>query len=292
MKKGFLLKVVVSAGLFICIGMNGFGQAKEAALTVTQAVEQYVTVDKAMPYFVEPDIYFNPGWTAGGGWAVVSNFAWTFSAPAPAFTITDATVINPDITINDEGTFTLNVVETSADGCADATPTQLIIHVLAVPTFDFGSRADVEQCGPITVAQDVLFDIADNGADAAFNASGDYLVDWTYNVDELSADRTTVLVDHAGDLDATNTDDAFATSGTGKVLANQTFPVLGGHITRYTFTLTGINEAVSRQSDWIAPLARGTNTNYTNYPAGADDTFEVIVLPAPTTGPIYHLPNL
>jgi hypothetical protein len=289
MKKGLLLKFFAGTALLASLGTSVLAQQKEAALTVTEAVEQYVTVDKAMPYFVQPDAYFNPGYVAPG-WTVTSTFAWTFSAPAPTFTITNDTVINPDITINDVGDFTLNIVETSADGCADATPVQLIIHVLAAPSFDFGARPDVEQCGPIAVATDVLFDIANNGADAV-DASGDYLVDWTYDVDNLEADKVT-LNDELAASDATNTDDAFATSGAGLVLANQTFPVLNNEVTRYTFTLTGINEAVSRQSDWIAPRLRGANTNYTNYAPGADNTFVVTVLPAPTTGPIYHLPNL
>ncbi len=135
-----------------------------------------------------------------------------------------------------------------------------------------------------------MFDIANNGADAV-DGSGDYLVDWTYDVDNLLADKAT-LDDELAASDATNTDDAFATSGTGLVLANQAFPVLNNKVTRYTFTLDGINEAVSRRSDYIAPLGRNLVGAFTNYVPGADNTFVVMVLPAPTTGPIYHVPNL
>ena len=289
MKKSVLLSSVLGVGLFVFMGNSAFGQAKDANLSVDQTIDQYVTVNKAMPYFVQPDAYFNPNYIAPG-WAVSSTFLWSFSVNPAVFNISSATAINPDITIGTVGDYTLNVVETSADGCPDATPTQLAIHVLAAPSFDFGARPDVSQCGGILVATDVLFDIVNNGADAV-DGTGDYLVDWTYDVDNLLSDKVT-LDDELAASDATNTDVAFTTSGVGKVLANQTFPVVNNKVTRYTFTLTGINEAVSRRSDYIAPLGRSLVGAFTNYVPGADNTFVVMVLPAPTTGPIYHIPNL
>jgi hypothetical protein len=283
MKKCYLLKIVASAGLFIFLGFNASAQQMDANLTVDQTVDQYVTVNKALPYHVTPDPYFNPGYVTPG-WAVASSFLWSFTTDPSSFTINDATVINPDITIGEVGDFELNVLETSADGCPGATPTSINIHVLAAPTFDFGGIADIDQCGGVA-AMDVTFTINPNGAD-------DYLVDWTYDVDNLSADRSTVDNELAAS-DVTNTDVAFAASGIGLVLVNQAFPVLNNKVTRYTFTLDGINDAVSRRSDYIAPLLRNlAATNFTNYVPGADNTFEVVVLPAPTTGPIYHIPNL
>jgi hypothetical protein len=283
MKKCYLMKIVASAGFFVFLGFSASAQIKDANLTVDQTVDQYVTVNKAMPYHVTPDPYFNPNYVAPG-WAVTSSFLWSFTADPSSFTISNATVINPDVTIGEVGDFELNVLETSADLCPAAAPTSITIHVLAAPTFDFGGRADVEQCGGLALT-DVLFDIGINNAD-------DYLVDWTYDVDNLESDKVT-LNDELAASDATNTDDAFAASGTDLVLVNQAFPVLNNEVTRYTFTLTGINDAVSRRSDYIVPLGRNlAATNFTNYAPGADATFVVMVLPAPTTGPIYHVPNL
>jgi hypothetical protein len=286
MKKSFLLKIVAGAGLFIFLGFNASAQPMDANLTVDQTVDQYVTVSKAMPYHVTPDIYFNPGYIAPG-WAVASSFLWSFAVNPAIFNFSSTTAINPDITIGTVGNYILNVVETSADGCPDASPTTINIHVLAAPSFDFGGdlvRPDVEQCGGLA-ATNVLFDITVNNAD-------DYLVDWTYDVDNLQSDKAT-LDDELAASDVTNTDDAFAAAGAGLVLTNQTFPVLNNKVTRYTFTLDGINDAVSRVSDYILPLLRNiAATNFTNYAPGADNTFVVMVLPAPTTGPIYHVPNL
>ena len=284
MKKCFLLRNVAATGLFLFLGFNVSAQQKDVNLSVDQTQDQYVTVNKAMPYHVTPDPYFNPNYNAGGGWGVSSAFLWSFTVNPASFTISNTAVINTDITIGTVGDYTLNVLETSADGCPGVTPTSIAIHVLAAPSFDFGGRADVEQCGGLA-ATNVLFDIGVNGAD-------DYLVDWIYDVDNLESDKVT-LNDELAASDATHTDDAFAASGAGLTLVNQAFPVLNNEVTRYTFTLSGINDAVSRVSDYIAPLGRNiAATNFTNYAPGADATFVVVVLPAPTTGPIYHIPNL
>jgi hypothetical protein len=285
MKRGNLLRTVTSVAIAMFVANGVFGQIMDANLTVDETTDQYVTINKALPYHVTPDPYFNPNYDAGGGWLVTSDFLWSFSTEPGGATpvFSDNTAINPDITLDVIGDYVLDVVETSADGCAGTTR-QLNIHVLAAPTFDFGARLDIEQCGDMA-ATDVLFDIADNTAT-------DFLVDWTYDVDNLLADKVT-LDDELAASDVTHTDDAFAAPGAGLVLANQAFPVLNSKVTRYTFTLTGINDAVSRVSDYIAPLGRNIlATNFTNYAAGADNTFIIVVLPAPTTGPIYHLPNL
>lgn len=285
MKKMNFLKIAFTVVLAVSFGV-AFGQEIEGGagvrLTVDETVDQYVTVNKAMPYHVMPDIYFNPGYTSGGGWAVLSDFAWSFSVDPASFTISDPAVINPDVTIGTVGDFVLNVVETSADGCAGTT-TSLNIHVLAAPDMNFSVADIVDNCGPLA-AQNVLFNIVDNSAT-------DYLVDWTYDVDELAADKSTLL-DERVDLDATNTDDAFAANGNGLTLVNQAFPVLNNRVTRYTFTLTGINDAVSRVSDYVAPNGRAWPiATFTDYASTGTSTWTVTVLPAPTTGPIYHIAN-
>jgi hypothetical protein len=291
MKKNFSLRIIAGAGLCLFLGLNATAQIMDANLTVDEAIPQYVTVNKAMPFHVTPDPYFNPNYI-GPGWLVSASevFTWT-AVPAAGVIISNSAIINPDVTFPSVADYTLNVIESNAD-CAGGPATSLTVHVLAAPTFDFNGLADIlDNCGPVA-AMDVTFAIANNGADAV-DGTGAYLVDWTYDVDELAADKSTVLVDHAGDLDATHTDASFTTSGIGKVLVNQAFAVLGGHVTRYIITLTGINEAVSRQSDYIAPRGRNiASTAFTNYAPGVDNTFTVMVLPAPTTGPIYHVPNL
>jgi hypothetical protein len=282
MKKGNLLRIVTSVAIAMFVVFGVYAQEQDANLTVDQTTDQYVTVNKALPYHVVPDPYFNPGYVAPG-WTVTSSFLWSFTVDPSSFTISNTTVINPDVTIGEVGDFTLNVVETSTDGCAGTT-TSISIHVLAAPTCDFGGVADVEQCGDMA-ATNVLFDIANNTAT-------DFLVDWDYDVDNLLADKST-LDDELAGLDASNTDDAHAAAGSGLVLTNQAFPVLNSKVTRYTFTLTGINDAVSRASDYIAPGGRvWPIATFTDYSPGADDSFVVMVLPAPSTGDIYHIPNL
>jgi hypothetical protein len=289
MKKNFSLRIFAGAGLCLFLGLNASAQVKDANLTVDQTVDQYVTINKAVPFHVTPDAYFNPNYNVGGLWAVSSTFTWSSSAPLTT-SFSSTTVINPDVTFSAVANHTLSVVETSADGCPDATPMQILVHVLAAPSFDFGGLADIlNHCGD-QAAMNVTFTIANNGADAV-DGTGDYFVDWTYDVDNLLADKSTLDNELAG-LDMVHTDTTFTTSGA-KTLQNRAFPVLNNKVTRYTFTLDGINDAVSRQSDYIVPRGRNiANTTYTNYVPGADNTFVVLVLPAPTTGPIYHVPNL
>lgn len=298
MKKMNILKIAFTLVLAISFSV-AFGQAKDASLTIDNTVAHTVTINKAIPFYVTPDIYFNPGYVTPA-WTIVSDFLWNSdgtltgtSNPGTEPTYTDATISNPDITFTQIGAYVLGAQEISTDGCAGSIQLQSVT-VIDVPDLGFTVADPADNCGDVA-ATDVLFNIAVNG-------ETNYRVDWTYNVDNLAADQLSVTdaLDGTGpsllNLDATNTDDAFAGSGAALVLTNQAFPVLNTQVTRYTFTLTGINGAVSRVSDYIAPLGRSlAATNFTNYPvtggASGDATFVLTVLPSPTTGPIYHLAN-
>lgn len=278
MKKMNILKIAFTFVMVLSVTIV-FGQEMNAHLTADQTADQYVTVNKAMPYHVTPDSYFNPNYNAGGAWAVTSDFAWSFTTDPTSFTITDATVINPDITIGTVGDYVLNVVETSSDGCTGTTRS-LNIHVLAAPTADF-SAADVENCGTYTSA--VTVDIADNTAT-------DFLVDYTLVVQNYLADKVTT--DGAVISTTATTDVSIAAVGAQQLVASTDYTVLNNKVTRYTFTINGVNDAVSRVSDYIAPNGRAWPiAAFTEYASATDDTFIITVLPSPTTGTIYHIPN-
>ncbi|MCG8411421.1 MAG: hypothetical protein MI739_09070 [Bacteroidales bacterium] len=268
--------------------------------------EHKVTVGKKIPFYVEPDAYFNPEYKVGDGWLINSSFEWSFSDPENS-DLTMPEGANPsievpalpneytptenmkDILFNEVGTYKLGVREVSATGCQGDWQTQ-DIEVINAPSCSFGNEDDVDNnCGDLA-ATDVKFDIAINGAT-------NYKVDWTINVDNLSADKVTILDKLDGsdgtfdDLDEETVDADFPASGNDLVLTNQAFPVVNGKVTRYTFTLTGINDEVSRRSDYVAGGRKWPvlATAWENHPAAADDKFVIIVLPAPATGPIYHL---
>jgi len=276
MKRGNLLKVVASVAIAMFVATGVFGQQKDANLSVDQAIPDTITIGKTLPYHVMPDPYFNPNYVAPT-WTVSSSFQWTVdSTPAGgSATFNNATVINPQVTFTGAtGTYVLRAQETSADGCAGTT-TDITVVAINPPAVDFTPMgADVDQCGPL------------NNVDVTIAISGgkdSYKVDYRLLVEELTADKTTVL---ATVSDQTFTDVVFPQSGNRVLEANKNFTISNNHVTRYTYTLQGINDRISRKSDYLA------GGSPSKYPAGTDDQWIVIVKPAPTTGPIYHLPNL
>jgi hypothetical protein len=282
MKKSSLLRIFASIAIAMFVANGIFGQAKDAGLTQDQTANDTISLGATMPYHVTPDAYFNPNYTSGGGWAVTSSFQWSFnsgtfagaSEPGGGSTsISNATVINPNITFTGAtGDYVVGVQETSTDGCA-GTIQYLTIVVIDTPNVAFTTQgADVEQCGAYGPV-DVEIDIS-GGKDS-------YQVDYNLLVEELSADQSSVL---ATVSDNDNTDVAFASSGTVTLLSAQNYTISNNRITRYTYTLQGINDRISRKSDYLA----GSTTEY----LGSDLSWIVIVKPAPTTGPIYHVPNL
>jgi len=287
MKKTNFLKIALT--LVMAVAFIGvFGQAKDANLTVNNATAHTVTVNKAIPFYVTPDPYFNPNYTLVGGWVVsgTETFLWNSdgtltgtSNPGTDATYSSTSVINPDITFPVTGAYVIGARE-SAD-CFGTIQLQTV-NVIAAPTTDFGGRADdLDNCGNLA-AMDVLFDIDVNTATT-------FWVDYTLTIDNLLADKVTL------DANISTTPTAnkvYAAAGDGLVLENRAFTVQNTKVTRYTYTLTGINDAVSRVSDYIAPNGRAWPiATFTNYAAGADDEFVIVVLPAPTTGPIFHLAN-
>jgi len=274
MKRGNLLKVVASVAIAMFVATGVYGQQKDPNLTVDQTIPDTVTIGKTLPYHVMPDPYFNPNYVAPT-WTVTSSFQWTVvSTPTGGnATINNATVINPQVTFTGAtGTYVLRAQETSADGCAGTT-TDITVVAIAAPAVDFTPMgADVDQCGPL-MNQNVTVAIS-GGKDS-------YRVDYRLLVEELTADKSTVL---ATVSDNTYNDASFANSGNVVLEANKNFTISNNRVTRYTYTLLGITDRISRKSDYLS----GTTTEYN----GTDTQWIVIVKPAPTTGPIYHLPNL
>ena len=285
MKKTNFLKIALT--LVMAVAFIGvFGQEKPVHFSVDNGTAHTVTVNKAIQFFVTPDTYFNPNYTVGGGWVVTSTFLWNSdgtltgtSNPGTDATYSSTSVINPDITFPVTGAYVIGARE-SAD-CNGSIQLQTVT-VIAAPSMDFGGRADdLDNCGDLA-AMDVLFDIDANTATT-------FWVDYTLTIDNLLADKVTL----DANISTTPTaDKVYAAAGDGLVLENRAFTVQNTKVTRYTYTLTGINDAVSRVSDYVAPNGRAWPiATFTNYAAGADNTFVIVVLPAPTTGPIFHLAN-
>ncbi len=272
-KRGNLLKRVAMVAIATFVATGLFGQQKDPNLTVDQTIPDTVTLGKTLPYHVMPDPYFNPNYEAPN-WTVSSTFLWTVeSSPAGgSATFSSNTEINPNVTFTGAtGDYILRVVETSADGCVGS-HTDISVHVIAAPSIDFTPMgADIDQCGPYGPVN--VNALISGGKDS-------YRVTYRKLVEELTADQSTVINTVS---DQTNTDVPFPAVGTITLEANANFVISNNHVTRYTYTLINVSDRISRKSDYIS--------GPTTY-VGADTQWVVVVKPAPTTGPIYHLPNL
>ena len=297
MKRGNLLRTVASVAIAMFVAFGVFGQQRDANLTVTNAINDTITIGTEIPYHVTPDAYFNPNYNVGGGWAVSSEFLWSFdgavltgaSYPGAAPTYDDPlgvstqadTLINPDVTFDGTiGDYVLAARESSRSGCA-GTIQLLNIHTVDTPSVSIG-YADIDQCGNYALGGPVQVTIA-GGKDT-------YWLDWTLVVDSLTADASSSLGQIVGS-NITETDQVHAASGAVDIDAVTAHNVIDNHVTRYTYTLGGVNDRISRKSDYIPVTRDATQGSWTEY-GGADLSWIIIVRPAPTTGPIYHLPNL
>ena len=275
MKKMNILKIAFT--LVLAISMSAvFGQIQDVNV-VDNGATFTMTVGSEVPFNVAPDSYFNPNYNAGGLWAVSSDFLWSFSVNPASFSFDDATSIAPDITIGTIGSYTLNVLETAAGGCPSGSGTSVAVEVIDVPDVNFPANP-ADACEIVGVTS-IPITIENNGASA-------YNIDWTLDVDELSFDQATVLSSLAQEV---NTDDAFALADT--ELDSRVLTTISSHVTRYTYTITGINDAVSRVSDYIPVTRDATQPALTEYTPQTKATYVVVILPAPTTGIIYHLSN-
>ena len=301
MKRGNLIRTVTSVAIAMFVAYGVYGQQIDANLTANNTVNDTISIGSTMPYHVMPDVYFNPNYNAGGGWAVTSEFLWSFdgavltgaSYPGGAPTFSDPlavstqadTLINPDITFDGTiGDYVLGAQESSRTGCA-GTIQLLNIHTVDTPSVSI-AYADIDQCGDYAAVGG-----AGNPVQVTIGGGKDtYWLDWTLAVDTLASDGTTVL-GPVSSANITQTNQVHAASGLVDIDAVTTFDVVNSRVTRYVYTLAGVNDRISRKSDYIHVVRDGNAGDYTEH-LGADLTWTVIVRPAPTTGPIYHLPNL
>ncbi|MBN2214139.1 MAG: hypothetical protein JW723_07835 [Bacteroidales bacterium] len=299
MKRGNLLRTVASVAIAMFVAFGAFGQQRDANLSVTNAVNDTISIESEIPYHVTPDAYFNPNYNGGGGWVVSSAFLWSFdgavltgaSNPGSIPTFADPlgvstqadTLINPDISFDGTiGDYVLAARESSRAGCA-GTIQLLNIHTVDTPSVRIPvGYADVDQCGTYAHGGPVQVTIA-GGKDT-------YWLDWTLVVDSLTADASSSLGQIPA-LNITETNQVHAASGDVDIDAATTFVSVDNKVTRYTYTMGGVNDRISRKSDYIPVTRDATQASWTEY-GGADLVWIVIIRPAPVTGPIYHLPNL
>lgn len=296
---------------FVSFGQveNGDYSEYDANTTVPTNID-YATVNSTVGYFVKPDAYYHPDYTAVGTWVLTANFTWNWTIPTNpgAASISSQTDNYVEITYPATGNYVINVAEqapASMGSCADATPTVMNITVLPLPTAEITganvgvmnvTTADHEfyACGN-QAAENITITITETGVPAGLASYAYFVQKRVINIDnsdtEIPASQViTTLVDYP-----TTGKNATATADGGtEVLSTGLLDVLNNERTKYEFTLLqpsdlstteGIVSAVSHKSDYVSL------PTITTHPFTGTVTVVYIVNPAPQTEQIYHIPT-
>jgi len=288
-----------------------------------------VTVGKTMPFWVWPSAAYNPDfdYTAIPTFAteaqisnnVLSTFAWSATGTAPVVTTTNDNYVTIQWPVADIGAQTISVTETPASGVCPATPVTFAVTVIGAPDFTittgastFGLTNEITHaCWSAVGDNQTAIPFVNNNASEVYPF--DFYLDYKIytvngldgsghlpaiggNFDSGASGVTPVLYDSkvngvAVGVPNQTTNPIKVTAGLDLLPAAVDFGVVGGKITVYEFDLSGYNGKVSRTSDYLA-LTAGNVGNYGTYSQyGTAAKYYIIALPAPVTGPIYHIAN-
>jgi hypothetical protein len=281
-----------------------------------------VTVNTKMLYYVEPDPALNnldatydTTWdrnTAENTHNVYSTFGFAITGTGAG----SADIHTPDawaeapyrvLYFTGTGELTLEATETyetpgGATTCPGTSST-LPIYVASEPSFTVGSTDPIEVCQSAGNTEDITissYSVEPQGGRVYFKMDidvyNDTNGDGTFDTEETGMGETDKIVK------INNPDDGSGISTT--VLADYSIETVNDQPTRYRFDFgnnigagqdNGINDYISRKSDYLENGNPTNDADYTYYPAGdgteTDKMVTYIVYPAPTTQPIYHIEN-
>jgi hypothetical protein len=306
MKKSTILKMTVT---FAIVGLgytNSWGQTltvngqslsehgyNSAGNPVATENRDSVTTGGIYRYYVVPDATANPSYTAVLTGSLTSSFKWDVNTKIGADTITSGNGINAvgafgaftnyrQITWAGTGTLNLTAQEISAGGCSSGTVKTVPIAVVAAPTLQYPVAAGVEDtcyttAEPLNIIPTKRFWVnftSPIGNAANVNKGIQMHVDISRANGGTPATVVTNLSVTFTQVTATT---GYFTIPTGA--ANEF-----DYYDTYTLTLIDVSDRISRKANNTATglwTAAGTNKTFTYY-----------VYRTPTTGPIYHLPNM
>lgn len=319
MKKTNILKVLMTLVLAFVI-TGAFAQVADGdyseydANTTAPTNVDYVTVGAVMGYYAEPDPIYHPLYDAGNGWTldVGGSWAWTIPTNPGAATLAypgDANYV--EITWVGTGNHVVNVAESFAGGCTDASATVMNTTVLPAPTaaltgaaLDAGwdeitASQEYQRCSGLAgPGENLTASFTETGVLAA-NAHYAYGIQLTRTAyDALGAvvDGPTVstLIDYptTAKADGAAADGGSVNTATGALTYYN--DGTDDYRTVYVYTLIkasdapgaaadGVISQISQKSDYIG----GTVTTYAF--SGSDVTYN-LNLP-PVTGPVYYIAN-
>jgi hypothetical protein len=306
---GIALLMFVVSGLFAQV-QNGDYLLYDANETAPTAIDS-VTTGTTTGFYVLPDMYYHPDYTAVGGWTLTANFTWnwSFNGANGGSVITDADVNDNYVEITwgvaSGGTpYEVNVYEESspAYGSCTGDVTVLNVEVVAEPTVTYTADnpgtiigADLTVCEGDARLADIV--------QATFTGIYTWQLDWDLEIatlDETLAKDEYFAIDYTslGAVQAyaiqNQGSDGSQTVGIDATTYDLTVPT-GGFLvqnsksTVFTYDIRGTNDRISRKSDYLINATAALDS-WSWYDTGVE-TIVIQVNPAPDTGPIYHIPN-
>lgn len=296
MKNLTFIKTTAIIALIILSAINGWAQTTLSVGGETLSQHGYNSAGTAQPteardsvttgsttrYYVLPDATANPNY--GGSAApltgtLTSSFTWNSNTPTGTAAIGTIGAAGSasythyrQITWAGAGTINLTVQETNVSGCAGL-ETSIPISVIAAPTLTYPVAGGTEDTcfsgtnGSLNIQSNKRFWVNFSSPLSGLNKSLQILADVTR---DNSGSPQTI----ANDVQVTFTQTS-ATAGYFTLPATAEFD----HYDRYTITLVSVSDRISR---------KGGLWN----PASGNTTFTYNVYPVPSTGNIYHLPNM
>ena len=287
-KKNFLKLAMTFMAAFMFTAAMGQDPA-DFANAADEANISYVTINKTMPFYAVPDGFYHPSWDAFSD-NLTAGFTWNWTSDAfgTELTLASQTDNYVEITANTLGDYPVNVKEQAPGafgGCEDPDGTDVTIRVVAAPEIEsfpyftsigLDDGETYQQCGPL------------NDISPSIEVTG--FPNFQVRVSLVQQEIDGV----GGDVNPANQilDQVEVVAGSGNSLTRGTETIVfdgprdltligGTQRTKYTYTIEGITDNVSRKSDYLS-----ATTWY-----GGAQTFTIIVNPAPDTGPIFHIPN-
>jgi hypothetical protein len=321
MKKSNFFKAVLSVAAAMLLSAGAFGQVQNPDYTAIVgdfdgiAIPEIdsVTTGTTTRLYVKPDSYYHPNYSATGtpAWTLTAGFNWTWVVPGAAGVTVPAVDVTTDNYVEvlwgaaAATNHRIAVTETAPPafgGCSG--DTNVYVRILATPTAAFTAGAGYISADTAVCEGDpILADLVQTTLTGVSRLQ----MKWTLEIATLSSlgakdgyyTSAKVLIG-AGQAFAVNRAGTLANPQeiinaltfdndrpTGGYTAIQVGP--NKKATVYTYVLNGVNDKISRKSDYLVNNAKDA-TLWRWYDIGPK-TIVIRVNPAPVTGPIYHIPN-
>jgi hypothetical protein len=300
-----LVAAMFGGGVFAQTAIPGYDDGASGSNYVNTTIEATtdVTIGKTIPLYADPDSYYHPSYDPITGNGLTTGFSWTWSTTAGTGSVTLGTGTDNynTITGGTVGTATVSVVE-NGPLCSDGTSEDITINILAEPSASLSSTTNLELCVgnaglPSSAIQATITD----------NSATDYHLVWTLEIYTENSSGTAdewfdaslgslgAAQDYAEEYTLAAPDESQTAPGTFNLTA--AVPNLlanADKTTVYEYTLTSINDLVSRRGDFLTIDGSGDVNStawddFTYYTVG--ETLTITIHPTPKTGPIYHISN-